>query len=826
MTAMTGLAIGTLRIGLLWLSTAAAAPTSSALVEPGASTTVIHHAADAPGSVRFAAAELQRVIRLATDVELAITTESGPRMISLGSTAAAQAAGISAADLPDDSFRLVTRDGCVYIVGKDSPRNRTAWGGGEARGTLLGAYAFLEQVVGVRWLAPGDQGEDIPRHTTLAMPALDQTQVPSFASRMLGGGIGDRADWTTRNGGGGWRIQYGHNWDTFPPRAVLRANPEFLALNQGSRIKVPDDDTSPFQPKFCTTNPGLVQAFAQSIIDWFDRNPQARFVSISPSDGPGWCQCPTCSQHTLAGPSAVWGDYGGWKRGVTPLIVRFYNDVARLVAQRHPDRVLGGFIYYDFTFPYDDMPALEPNVAIMLAPLQQYGLTRYKPELRDQFERLCAAWSKESARAGYYGASTWLRVGIGAPLGPSRSLLKHTFATLQRSGFAMVSYYALPWDSCPVHNYLAMKLMWNAQADVDALYHDYLGRAYGPGAAAMDALYSLIDREMEQAKRASPTVIADYEMTSELALRVYRPHWAAIEGHYREALARADTPTRRARIEAFGDNLVILHHVLAQADVLERPAESLFHRTPQQYREFLLTRSNSQAVRTMQQAGAQGAITGLFVPGQRKLTLPRLERVAAPRIDGDLGDSAWTLVRNAEQGLAIATHFVSLADASPARQTTQVIAAYDDRNLYVAWRCATPTTRAQPRPTDDAAIEQDDSVTLMIRVQDESSEYWKLAINAANARVDARCRPGHEPDPAATLACDSAVLIGEGFWSAELSIPLSALLKNTAASPVGTTWRVNLIRMDAQSSELSAWSGSSEDSAWNPADFGSWYFPR
>lgn len=835
---MTSAKLGVAACVLVLLATAGVTAQPLPLVAAGKSEYVIYHAANAPGSVRVAAAELQRVLQVATAAQLPIVTTPAEKMICLGASDAAGQAGVTADNLPGDAFRIVTRGASLYIVGKDSPRNKVGWGGNEARGTLYGTYAFLERYAGARWLTPGDEGEDVPHADSISIEPVDRTDVPAFASRILWGPMGYR-DWTTRNGCGGWRVNHGHNWDSFPSRAVLKAHPEYLALNGKRRMAVPADDKAPFQPKFCTTNPGLVQAYAEGAIEWLERNPTQRFVSISPSDGGGWCECDECRKYMIKSPDPQWGDFGCYGRSVTPLILKFYNDVAKIVAAKCPDRIVCGYVYYDFTFPPDPIPKMEPNISLMLAPLQQYGLTRYKPEYRKEFEKLCAAWGKATNYAGYYGASTWMRVGIGAPLGPSLPLLKHTFATIKQNGFKEVYYYALPWDSCGVHNYLAAKLMWNADADVDAIFREWLTRAYGPGGEPMERMYRLLDAEIGRYKAESPRLRSDYEMTSEMAQKVYLKNFWTIEALYKEATEKAATDAQRVRLVTFGDNLAILHHVLSEAGVLTGAEKSMFYRTPEQYKAFLEAKKGSNAVRTMETAGNQGGITGIVATrtkalGQlRTLNIPRLPKgTPPPRLDGDLSDAAWRLASGAEQGMAVADKFTLIGGEKIPKNATRALLTYDDDYLYICFRCADTEVVAAEYERDEMGVYNDDCVEVFFTTDSgEPTWYWHLTLNARNSRWDALTVGRNMLDAGANLPWDSATGQGEGYWAAEIRIPFKAIKAPGAAQglagvPVGSTWRANLCREDKPSNENSAWSAVERSFIENPAEFGKWYFPR
>lgn len=823
---------------ILIAAAAAQDPEGQALVEQGRTAFVIVHDPSAPASVRAAAAELARVVQISTGATLTISPAPGPRTIYLGDSEHARAQGIIAKELPAEGYRIVIRPDAIFIVGNDTPRNRLGWGGNEETGTLFGTYAFLEKFLGVRWLMPGDVGEDIPKHVTLMLAPADFSNAPYFSSRITAGGT-RYTDWLTRNGGGGWHVQHNHNWAGFPARSVLREHPEYMALQRGRRMAVPADDKSPFEPKFCTSNPGLIQAYADAAIAFLQRNPTERFFSLTPSDGGGWCECDDCRKLSPEGPHPKWGDYGRFHRSVTPLILKYYNDVAKIVGQKLPDRVLCGYVYYNFLYPPDAIPKLEPNLSLMIAPLQHYGMTRYKPELRSEFETLCKIWSDANPMMGYYAVSTWMRVGIGAPLGPSLPILKHTYATLKKNKFRVVYSYPLPQGSCGVHNYLVAKLMWNPDADLDALFEEWMQRAYGPGGPAMAELYRLLDREIEAFKIASPLQISDYEMSSEMALRIYAKNFWKIEQLYTRAFAAAQTDAQRARLELFADSMVILHRVLAEAGALENAGKSIFRRTAEEYRAFLEARKDTSVVRIMRNASNEGGITGVVVPkprvalSPRSLTVPRLrEATTPPQIDGDLSDTAWREAASAEQDKSVADRFMLIGGEKAPKNVTRALVTYDEKNLYISFRCADNEITAQDHRPDDMNIFGDDCVQVFFHAgEGEPQWFWHLTVNAANSRWDALTTANGPLNAQVNLDWQSATTTGEGYWAAEIKVPFASIVPPGASSgltgaPVGQTWRVNLARQDRPTGEASSWSPVEKGFRASLQELGRMYFPR
>ncbi len=568
---------------LAFLPGAGAAPALT-LAKDGRTACILYHDAGAPDSVNLAAAEIQRVVRLSTGAEIPIKTEPGVPMICLGENAEAARAGVSAASLPEDGFRIATRGGNLYIVGKDLPGDKPVWTGWTSRGTLFGAYDFLERVVGVRWLLPGEWGEDVPRHSALTVPAMDLTETPDFPLRSLvdiqerrppaDKGPSQPRAWLLRQKvppiSDGRKVQHGHAWDAYVPAETLKAHPEYLAVSGDKN-------------KYCTSNEELTQTFAQGVIQWLDEHPTAKSAAISPADGGGFCQCPKCKALVTTDPHG--------RPSNTLLLLDFHNRIARSVAQKHPDRILGCYVYYNYMYPPEKPVKIEPNLYLVWAPLNYYGWGLQKPVYRDEFRRVLSGWTALTKHFVYHNYSTWMRSFNGAPLPPAFDILTLELPALKKAGVFGVEMVGLgAWGYGAPNNYLLAKQMWDADVDVRALYREWLQRAYGPGWPAMDRLYRMVEARMKERKeKESPVYRGEmYEVNYDLIEKVHLPIFAEMERLYREALAKAETEAQRKRLEMLGDNLVWLHHDMRKAGMpLPDPEKSLFYRTDEEFAKFL-----------------------------------------------------------------------------------------------------------------------------------------------------------------------------------------------------------------------------------------------
>ena len=274
----------------------------------------------------------------------------------------------------------------------------------------MGRMIFLETAVGVRWLMPGDVGEEIPALKALTVSATDRTETPSFSARAIHdiqNGLrppnpGDRGPqevdrWLLRrkcpnifdrlpnrfdeSSSSREKILYGHSWSLYITPDDMKAHPEFQAVSGG-------------KGKFCTSNPEAIALFAQRVVEWLDKHPGEAVRAHFPAGRGRFLQMPE-----VHGPR-----HEGLARqcfGSTPVILKFYNDVAGIVGRKYPDRILGGLVYYNYMYPPSTPVKMEPNVHLVLAALNYYGWGLAKPVYREEFPRLISAWTAVTPNLGY-----------------------------------------------------------------------------------------------------------------------------------------------------------------------------------------------------------------------------------------------------------------------------------------------------------------------------------------------------------------------------------------------------------------------------------------
>ncbi len=600
---------------------ASAAPT--ALIQNGTSDYVIFHESTAPQSVADAAVELQTYLQRSGGAKLPIVHQPAAKMIGLGDSEVARDAGVFADKMPWEGFRILSKDTRLFLVGRDTEDAQQTPGGGSSRGTYNAVCYFLEQYVGVRWLIPGEHGEYVPKSPDVTVADTDFSDAPAMLNRRVPYTQERRPDvkqwWQHQGLGWSLYLNHAHNWRRTIPVSQFEEHPDWFAERAG--VRVPPTG----RYKLCTTNPGLVQAYAEAAIAYFDNTPDATCYSLSPSDSGGYCECDQCS--------ALYEKDPRGRRSVTPAILTFYNDVARIVAEKYPDKVLAGYVYAAYLFPPQQPIKLEPNVFVVLTPSIDYGFTLARPAVREQWEKLLRDWSEVTENISYYDLPVNILTQAGALNPPGLEILQFIYPRLASAHVKGVYVYGDPaWGRAAPLNYLLAKLAWNPNADVEALFDEYCAKAYGAGGDDINRMFRMLDREVARHYREFPS--ASYTLTTDMMRDIYAKNFSEIEQRYHVADAKVKDVDAKFRLKMIGDNLVVLHWNLRQHDLLDDPEASEFYLSDDAFFRFLSDNKGSLALRP----GA-GTNTPSYVQTKRKVTVPaqpkHVEKVQPYRLRGD-----------------------------------------------------------------------------------------------------------------------------------------------------------------------------------------------
>ena len=169
-------------------------------------------------------------------------------------------------------------------------------------GTAGAVYTFLQDYLGVRWLWPGELGEDIVERATIALTPFEYRYHPQIRARggafvfsMLSNkGYGRAHDWARlqRLQLGSLEASGGHAfvdwWDRFHQQ-----HPEYFALQpDGTRSGFPN----PRNVKLCQSNPAVWKQWLAGVEEQLEKDPTRTTFNGSPNDGwfSGHCVCENC----------------------------------------------------------------------------------------------------------------------------------------------------------------------------------------------------------------------------------------------------------------------------------------------------------------------------------------------------------------------------------------------------------------------------------------------------------------------------------------------------------------------------------------------------
>ena len=244
------------------------------------------------------------------------------------------------------------------------------------RGVLFGIYAFLEKIIGVKWLYPGPEGEIIPdiKEMDLDFPEIAVPK-PRFNYRAftnystLTSNTLTFIDWMAKlrlncftlnlflfreNNDPylfdqirkevkkrGLLLEAGHHSFSFwiPPEKYFDSHPEYFARINGKR--------SP-EGQLCLTNPEVFNVIANNMKQFANKNPDVDFLGLYPNDGFGWCQCEECQKLsrkvTL---KSLWPE----QDNVSPIYFSFIEKIAKKLADDLPGKKLIALAYLNYAYP-------------------------------------------------------------------------------------------------------------------------------------------------------------------------------------------------------------------------------------------------------------------------------------------------------------------------------------------------------------------------------------------------------------------------------------------------------------------------------------------
>lgn len=412
------------------------------------------------------------------DLQVYIEKMSGARLPVVSEPPANRAAIVLRAGmrgLSDVGYRLRTEGNRLFIEGATEA------------GVVNGIYGLLEDHLGVRWYIPGDLGEYVPRQKTVTIPALDETREPAIPSVTgFGGYQADPprgAEWRRRNRLAGFQpYWHSHNWEGIISLKEVDRHPEWFALIDGQR-----------KWQLCTTHPEVIRLAIQRVLDYFEKNPQAKTFSLSPNDSGKFCQCERCralDRELGVDPFAPGGQF-------TDRLLVFFNQIAEEVAKRYPDKILCFYAYLTHTDPPQKVKP-HPNLMPVICHTP-WEFCHAHPITADcapcrRFRQAVLRWRELCPHVGiydYYGHWQWFGQW------PLVHTLKVDIPFYAKVGIEHLNSETHDdWWTQPLNIFAAVKLVWNPQTDTDALIREFCQHLFAESAEPVYRYFTLYENLM------------------------------------------------------------------------------------------------------------------------------------------------------------------------------------------------------------------------------------------------------------------------------------------------------------------------------------------
>ncbi len=510
----------------------------------------------------FAAVELQHYLRKMTGDagRFGIVDDdklpSDGALILLGNpkTNKAVAGATLKIGLTDATFAALGKEGYLIKTGAlNTGRQLMVIGGNRRIGTLYGVYGLLDRL-GVRWFAPTELGEEVPKQKIDDLPQMNVTDKPMFFTRGFHAweyrGNPDFFDWMVRNRMNYWCVEnkdrpglkkrgiqmncgnhvliprflgprnpYPYNHPKFAgdedkpadPYAVgkdyqgdrnadgklsyFEAHPEWYGLRGGKRSDRIHGDGG---DNFCTANKDAVDEFMKNLIQdlidgtWKD----ADSLNFWTLDGGRWCECEKCKALGISSDRNLL------------LVHRCRQEMKKAMAEGRLNRdIMIYFLAYadvlhpptkplpeDFDYDYC-IATYFPIARCYVHALADPKCTEYNA----RYEKNLYGWAIDPKRhyrgqifiGEYYNVSGYKCL----PIMFSRTM-SVDMPYYYKMGARHMHYMHCTtkhWGTKALTNYQFAKMLWKPDLDTKALLAEYFAKRYGPAAGIMRRLYDRLD---------------------------------------------------------------------------------------------------------------------------------------------------------------------------------------------------------------------------------------------------------------------------------------------------------------------------------------------
>ena len=763
-----------------------------------------------------AAEDLQLYIKKSTGATLPVEKTgivTGRNNIVVGDCEATHKAGINVPEFKPEGFVIKTAEGNLYIAGKDTKgdANSDHWLIAPQAGTWNGVSAFLEKYLDIRWFFPGEYGEYVPERKDLILGDINISDSPKMEFRRMGylwwngmslAKIAEVKDWERRNKNGWSTVWNGsHSWiENFRGEDYFKTHPEWFAEVNGRRLA----SNGEYGLQMCTTNPQALDKFAETIIKVTQTAPyNGCMFSLSPNDSDNHCECKNCRALDVE-------KLPDGKPALSDRYVTYCNEVARRVNKVLPEQTFGFYAYSYYMLP-PRKTALDPHVKVMHV-LNDAGVLYYSDKVSENYlNNMLIPWKKMAGSLYYYTTPE----GMGNMVLPCMQMkaIKKLFADLSKAGVTgIMMNNGESVHASALNNYLYLKMAWNPDADIDAIYSDALEKCYGKQAAKyVNDYFDILE---SAAAKFANSITVNNALGS--ANRFPSLFTSVYDGIYENGMPilqkAAEMPTdknQKYRLQMLINNLtyckdtvelyklsqkILVNYSKDKKDLLN--ALALINKR-QEYIGSLLKQEQAPPDAA---ARPEKDYNLPFSPKPYMFILNQLEggnketgavylkaSQAPPVINGKLDESFWD---------GISPFKINLDKATG--DTCQIIAlakvAYDNDYIYIGVKCEEP---AMDKILDavsihDGPVWNENEIELFFDIKNSQKNFKQILVNSLGTITDIESVNG-KADMKWESGARASVAKNENNWTLEMRIPFKTL--SGGIPRPGSIWGFNVCRI-------------------------------
>lgn len=263
------------------------------------------------------------------------------------------------------------------------------------------------------------------------------------------------------------------------PKKYYDKHPEYFALQNGKRVRQHSEYGS-----VCYTNPDVPHVMMERIRQEIRNNPEACYFSVSANDGAStYCECENCSPL--------------FKKYDAPDVEMILaNKVTELLVREKPDALVTTLVYKAV------QTKIHPhkNIALFFAPINtRYNAIKMLVALNEHkdIDGALKSYSRENKKVIFWDYLE--SIGKFHPY-PNFDQMRDSLRYLRDN--KVIGYFA----DCntggaslsPLKKWVYSQLLWNPDADMEALITEFINAYYGKSSAEITEYVSLIRKAWQR----------------------------------------------------------------------------------------------------------------------------------------------------------------------------------------------------------------------------------------------------------------------------------------------------------------------------------------